>query len=196
MLEEDKRLKSILQSKIENAGHVADRLSYSIVKSKLIGIDHLDKDRLKSLSDDEMEVIDAYLYRYGSLASSIQDSIFKSIADIESEEVSKMSNRDKTNLMERLGLLPSAEDFSSIVTLRNKLMHDYLEEAQKIIDRMNLVMQKSQDLVESFVSVARYAIKFGIEINLSNFTHLSKIQHIDSDVCQSCSMVPCGCPRG
>lgn len=95
--------------------------------------------RLEHLSDTDMEVMDAYLFRYGSLVSNIQDSIFKSIGELEQEPVSAMSDRDKANLMERLGALPSAQVFASLAIIRNKLMHEYPEEAQKHLDRINFI---------------------------------------------------------
>jgi hypothetical protein len=123
-----------------------------------------------------MEMIDAYLFRYGSLASNLQDAVFKSIGEIEQEPVSTMSNRDRTVLMERVGALPSADDFSLVSIIRNRLMHEYPEETKKQIDRINFVMDESPQLVEIFLGVARYAEKFGIQISIDNFRHLASIK--------------------
>ncbi len=167
---------AILKSKIEVTAYVADRLAYSITKARRLDLDPLSMNKLAVLSDDEMEVIDAYLFRYGSLVCNIQDAIFKSIGEVEQEHVSTMSNRDKTNLMERLGALPSAEEFSSLAVLRNRLMHDYPEEMQKHLDRINFITSESPRLVEIFLGIAKYAEKFNIYILMEGLTHLPKLK--------------------
>jgi len=60
---------AILKSKLEVTAHVADRLVYSIRKAQNLGLVPLTLNKLESLSDDEMETMDAYLFRYGSLVS-------------------------------------------------------------------------------------------------------------------------------
>jgi hypothetical protein len=169
----DNKLSAILKSKIEVTAAVADRLAFSVLKVSKLNLNSLTIDRLTALSDDDMEVIDAYLFRYGSLISNIQDSVFKSIGDMEEEPVSTMSNRDKTNLMERIGALPSADKFSNLAILRNKLMHDYPEEMQKHLERINFITDEAPGLIEIFLGIINYAEKFGIYISMQQFKHLS-----------------------
>ncbi len=165
-------LLKILESKLAATASIADRLVYSTHRALDLGLTPLTMEKLRHLSDADMEVIDAYLFRYGSLVSNIQDSIFKSIGELEQEPVSTMSNRDKTNLMERLGALPSAQAFASLAVIRNKLMHEYPEEAQKHLDRVNFIAQEAPRLVAIFIGILRYAEKFNILMPLDAFGHL------------------------
>ena len=166
-----------LKSRLEVTVNIADRLAYSIGRARALGLAPLTVEKLASLSDNDMEVLDAYIFRYGSLVSNIQDSIFKSIAEVEQEPVSTMSNRDKTNLMERLGALPSAERFSSLAVIRNKLMHDYPEEMQKHLERLNFITDEAPRLVEIFIGIKNYAEKFGIRLRMESFNHLSRFSN-------------------
>ncbi len=154
-----------LASSIQATAAVADRLVYSHDKARKRGLDPLTMDALTHLSDEDMELIDAYLFRYGSLVSNIQGGIFKAVFDVE-QEPSDISNRDKTNMMERLGALSSAEEFSSLAIIRNKLMRDYSEEMQKHMDRINYIMAETPRLVEIFLGIVQYAQKFGIHPSL------------------------------
>ena len=162
----------VLASKLDASLHVANRLAYSISRALELGIAPLSMERLDQFGDLEMEVMDAYLYRYGSLVSNIQDSIFKSIGEIENEPVTTMSNRDKANLMERIGALPSAQAFSTFVVIRNKLMHDYPEEAQKQLDRLNFITSEAPNLVRVFTGILSYCEKFGIQHDVRKYAHL------------------------
>ncbi|MFI4939461.1 MAG: hypothetical protein ACHP7O_03830 [Burkholderiales bacterium] len=169
---DDRTAIAALKSKIEVTTGVADRLAFSISKANRLKLTPLSMDKLRHLSDDEMEVLDAYLFRYGSLVSNIQDAIFKSIGEVEGEAVSTMSNRDRTNLMERIGAVPSAGEFSSLAVVRNKLMHDYPEEAQKYLDRINFIATGAPTLVDVFVGIVKYSEKFGIHISMENFANI------------------------
>lgn len=171
----DNKLLTILKSELEAGCGVADRLAFSVAKAKTLNLDALDLNKLGALSDDEIEVIDAYLFRYGSLISNIQDAIFKAIGDLEEEPVSEMSNRDKTNLMERIGALPSAEQFSHLAVLGNKLMHIYPEEVQKHLERINFITGESPKLLAIFVGIVKYAEKFGIVISFDECKNLNKM---------------------
>jgi len=164
---------TILESKIYATASAADRLVYSIGRISNLELTPLTREKLSALTDSDMEVMDAFIYRYGSLVANIQDAIFKSIAEVEQEPTATMSNRDKTNLMERLGALPSAQVFSSIAHIRNKLMHDYTEEANKQLERMNFIIIESSHLVEIFLGITTYAEKFDIHFALGYFSHLS-----------------------
>lgn len=163
-----------LKSQLEVTASIADRLAYSIGRARNLGLVPLGIEKLTLLSDNEMEVMDAFIFRYGSLVSNIQGAIFKSIGEAEQEPVLTMSNRDKTNLMERLGALPSADEFSSLAVIRNKLMHDYPEEMQKHLDRMNFITAEAPRLVELFLGIGKYAEKFGIHLSMANLGHLSR----------------------
>ena len=186
------QLVAILVSSINTTASVADRLVYSIRKSRKNRLDPLTMAKLESLSDDDMECIDAYLFRYGSLVSNIQGGIFKSIFAVEQESID-ISNRDKTNLMERFGALSSAEEFSSLAIIRNKLMHDYPEEMQKHLDRINFIMTEASRLVEIFLGIVKYAEKFGISPSFDGLHHLSSFINDLTLICVFCHKTPCEC---
>ena len=182
----------ILGSKLTATTSVADRLVYSIRRALDLKLSPLSMKKLGLLSDSDMEVMDAYLFRYGSLVSNIQDSIFKSIGEIEQEPVSMMSNRDKTNLMERLGALPSAQAFASLAVIRNKLMHEYPEEAEKHLERINFITKEAPELVRIFIGIMRYAKKFDISISLKHCEHLLTF---GNELCNVCKTIPCVCAK-
>lgn len=163
----------ILASKLMATASVADRLSYSIFRIKQTQTVPLTIEKLESLSESDMEVVDALLYRYGSLVSKIQDSLFKSIADAEGENLNGLSNRDKTNLMEKIGVLPSGVEFSGLAVVRNKLMHDYPEDAQKQLEHINEVFLQAENLVRTFVAILKYSEKL-VQCDMSCFSNLQK----------------------
>ncbi|KDE41176.1 hypothetical protein ADINL_0249 [Nitrincola lacisaponensis] len=86
----------------------------------------------------------------------IQDQLFRGIAYVEQEDISDKSNRDKALLMEKLGAIQSAEAFGSAAMLRNKFAHHYPEETAARLERLNLVIEESEYLIETFHQIKDY----------------------------------------
>jgi hypothetical protein len=81
--------------------------------------------------------VDALFHRYISLISVMQDRLFKSIAIVEQEDVDRISRRDLTELMEKLGALSDAGRFSEGAIARNILAHTYLSHVDDKAERLN-----------------------------------------------------------
>lgn len=89
----------------------------------------LDADRLTKLEPADEEALDAFLKRFEQLVTTIQDQMFRAIALTEAEDLRGMSRRDVAERMERIGALPSADQFRSLVALRNRLSHLYPDDS-------------------------------------------------------------------
>jgi hypothetical protein len=80
----------------------------------------------------------------------IQDQLFRGIAYLEQEDLSNKSNRDKVLLMEKLGVIRSADEFGTAAVLRNKFAHHYPEETVEVIARLNLVVEEADFVISVF----------------------------------------------
>jgi uncharacterized protein YutE (UPF0331/DUF86 family) len=125
---------------------VAHRLAWS--QERVANLFPVEVDSVANFDDETEEKLDAWLHRFNSLASMIQDSLFKSAGLLEQEDVAAMSNRDKTLLMERIGVVQSATGFSNLTTLRNKLAHNYPDDPEKQSERLNAVWHAVADLLQ------------------------------------------------
>ncbi|WP_152547588.1 hypothetical protein [Nitrincola lacisaponensis] len=131
-----------------------DKLIYSL--NKIRGLFPLDGQALALLSEEQEESIDALILRYSQSVAMIQDQLFRGIAYVEQEDISDKSNRDKALLMEKLGAIQSAEAFGSAAMLRNKFAHHYPEETAARLERLNLVIEESEYLIETFHQIKDY----------------------------------------
>ena len=86
----------------------------------------------------------------------IQDHVFRGIAYAEQEDLSDKSNRDKVLLMEKLGAIRSADEFGTAAVLRNKFSHHYPEDAEQRIDRLNLVVQEADFVIDTFQGIIAF----------------------------------------
>ena len=141
----------ILQRNVEACSQRIAKLNYSVNKNR--GIFPLNAGTVTSLTDEQEESIDALILRYAQTVSMIQDHIFRGIAYAEQEDLSDKSNRDKVLLMEKLGAIRSADEFGTAAVLRNKLSHHYPEDVGQRIDRLNLVVQEADFVIDTFQGI-------------------------------------------
>ena len=80
---------------------------------------------------------------------TLQDQVFIGLAIRESEEPRELSRRDLAELMERLGAIPSADQFRSFVGIRNRLAHLYPEEPDRQAANLNAAFEAAPGLLEA-----------------------------------------------
>ncbi len=149
----------ILLGNLSACGQRISKLSYSLNKNK--DLLPLTAEKVTALDDDQEESIDALILRYSQSVAMIQDQIFRGIAYIEQENLSDKTNRDKALLMEKIGAIRSAEEFGAATVLRNKFSHHYPEEVGSRIERLNLVVQEAQYVIETFTDILAYLKRKG-----------------------------------
>lgn len=149
----------ILQSNVEACRQRIAKLAYSVNKNRELF--PLDLDTVAKLTDEQEESIDALILRYAQSVSMIQDQIFRGIAYAEQEDLSDKSNRDKVMLMEKLGAIRSADEFGTAAILRNKFSHHYPEDARQRIDRLNLVVQEADFVIDVFYGITAFLERKG-----------------------------------
>jgi hypothetical protein len=113
---------------------------------------------LEELTVEQEESLDAFLHRFNSLFSMIQDHLFRGVALLEQEDISGKSNRDRTLLMEKLGTIESANQFAGLAELRNRLARHYPNEREKQIERLNLAIPGAKALLEVLDGIRDYAM--------------------------------------
>lgn len=149
----------ILKSNIEACSQRIAKLTYSVNKNRVLF--PLDIGTVKTLTDEQEESIDALILRYAQSVSMIQDQIFRGIAYAEQEDLSDKSNRDKVLLMEKLGAIHSADEFGTAAILRNKFSHHYPEDVAQRLERLNLVVQEAEFVIEVFQGIVVFMARKG-----------------------------------
>lgn len=149
----------ILQNNVEACRQRVAKLAYSLNKNR--GLFPLEIGTITKLTDEQEESIDALILRYAQTVSMIQDQIFRGIAYAEQEDLSDKSNRDKVLLMEKLGAIRSADEFGTAALLRNKFSHHYPEAAEQRIDRLNLVVQEADFVIDTFRGIIAFLERKG-----------------------------------
>ena len=109
-----------------------------------------------ALAPEVEDDIDAFLKRFEQLVNVIQNEVCKAIAVIGGEDIRGLSRREVVELMERLGALPSAGTFRTLVAIRNRIAHVYPEDPERQARNLNEAYAAVADLASAHASASRY----------------------------------------
>ena len=113
-----------------------------------------------SLTIEEIGLFDAISMRFTKLQDLIGGRIFPLILEIIEEDTPKQTYLDRLNKLEQLHFLDNAYTWRTWRDLRNDLTHNYAtNDATKLVDDINAIMQASRDLLEYWKSLREKIIE-------------------------------------
>ncbi len=119
----------------------------------------LTAERYERLSDDEIEHIDQYLYRFTKLQDTIGDRLFKVLLIYIGENIERKSFIDIFNKLEQLGIIENYDIWLELRTIRNELSHEYDDEAAENAIKINKIYEIKDNLTAYFTQIKYYLEK-------------------------------------
>lgn len=119
-------------------------LSYNELKSTM----PLDEQKYLHLSEEEIKALDQFLFRFSKLQDAMGQKLFKTILIFLNEDTEGKPFIDILNLMEKISLLESANDWKVLREDRNELAHNYEDEPKQMSEAINKLYNK-KELIES-----------------------------------------------
>jgi hypothetical protein len=113
--------------------------------------------------DAKPERIDAFVARFGRLQDNLGDKLIP-------EFLRQMLETPKTaidnlNRMEKLGLLTSVLDWVEARNLRNRLVHEYVDDNQEFAESINRAIELVELLVDTHKRLSSYASEHFVVLN-------------------------------
>ncbi len=109
----------------------------------------------EKLSEDEIEHIDQFLFRFTKLQDSIDEKLFSHILLLLEEDYSNKPFLDLLNRIEKLELL-FVSDWLELRVIRNNVAHEYNYNKNEIVDNLNIIYQKHVTLINIFDNLKRF----------------------------------------
>ena len=100
--------------------------------------------------------LDAFMKRFEQLVNTIQDELFKAVAIVGGEDIRALARREVTELMERLGVIPSAARFRALVAIRNRLAHVYPDLPERQAQNLTDAYEAIGELLAAHSQACRY----------------------------------------
>ena len=149
---------NIKQLKLQKIINECDKhiLRMNSAYRKTLAIMPLNVDKYIALSEDEIEHIDQYLFRFSKLQDTIGKRLFKAIFSLLEEEVEDLSFIDILNRLEKLTILESAEQWLELRKIRNTLSHTYEDEPEEMSIAINAIFNKKQSIESIYNRLIAY----------------------------------------
>ena len=115
----------------------------------------LDAGKYSGLTEDEIEHIDQYLFRFAKLQDAIGQRLFREILVMLDENTESMAFVDILNRLEKLGRIESAETWRRLRKIRNQVAHEYDDDPEYMAVALNSAFEARRILVEMLQSVSK-----------------------------------------
>jgi len=104
---------------------------------------------------DLSERLEAFSARFGRLQDTVMDKVLPRLLLAAGENVG--SAIDNLNHADRLRLVDRPDDWIVMRQLRNRLVHEYMEDAEDFANVLNDALRLASDLVETVDRIRRFA---------------------------------------
>ncbi|MCF8038000.1 MAG: hypothetical protein K9K79_01660 [Desulfohalobiaceae bacterium] len=136
----------VIESAIkENDSHI-QRLART--KRLLSAFFPLSIEKMQTLTEEQIEHIDQFIYRFTKLQDSMATRLLPAIYSWLESESRPVPFLDILNRLEQLGLIEDVDQWQFFRNLRNNLAHDYPESLEQTVDTLNVLFEKI-DILES-----------------------------------------------
>lgn len=121
---------------------------------------------VESLEDriEQGEMLDAFVSRFSRLQDTLGDKLLPALLRVSLEKTG--SQLDNLLRAEKMGWIDSAESWIDIRMLRNKLVHEYMDSPEGLLQALITALEKYQILIQTQENFAKYARKLQEELNI------------------------------
>ena len=127
-------------------------------KDKLKSIIPLDVEHYTTLDEIYISIIDQMIFRFSKLQDTMGDKIFPSILELSGEKVKAMTFIDRLNRLEELELLYK-DEWMTLRKDRNEIAHEYSFNQDEVVDSINLIFNRVDDLLKIYDDIYKYCLK-------------------------------------
>lgn len=113
----------------------------------------IDKKNYENLNEKDIQALDQFIYRYTKLQDKIGSSLIKNTAYILDYSYENKTFIDILNLLEKHGIIKSANEWNILRALRNSLSHEYETDSMRQIEIINEARESYNILLNTFENI-------------------------------------------
>ena len=149
---------NLVKDRLERAFNECDKhlLRINQAYSKITNFIPLDTDRYKNLTEEKIQIIDQYLFRFSKLQDAIGEKIFSLILQVVEESIKKLTFIDILNKLERLEIIESADNWRYLRQIRNDIAHQYDDVPEDMATALNNIFEQKQILEKIYIRIKDY----------------------------------------
>jgi predicted nucleotidyltransferase len=112
----------------------------------------------ESLNDEEIAMIDQYLFRFSKLQDTLGEKLFRLIIEDFVENIDTLSFIDILNRLEKIGIIKNTNLWKKLRGLINDISHQYDDEPNEMAESINNIFAQKDILIEIYHNVKSYFI--------------------------------------
>jgi len=112
----------------------------------------------EKLNDDEVRLVDQFIYRFSMLQDAMGKRLFPALLHSLEEDVKSMPFIDILNKIEAMGLMTSKEEWLYLTKLRNEFSHEYSNAAVENAETINTLFEKANLVYHTFIKIKNYSL--------------------------------------
>lgn len=112
---------------------------------------------LRGLDETEIAALDQFISRFAKLQDGMGTKLLPEVLELTKEQGELDAYLDKLNRLEKIGALPSVEEWLELRQMRNAFAHDYPENSELQAAILNQAFSAANRLVEILHHVKKYA---------------------------------------
>lgn len=120
----------------------------------------LNADRLHGLDDTKVAVVDQFVGRFAKLQDAMGAKLLPMVLELTKEQGDLEAYLDKLNRLEKIGALPSVDEWLELREMRNAFAHDYPEDSELQAAILNRAFAAADRLVEILHLVKGFAARY------------------------------------
>ena len=132
------------------------RIHYAL--EKLQKFMPLEVSQYQLLSDEEVEALDQFIFRFSKLQDAMGQRLFSDILALKEEPVKSLSFLDKLNRLEQLGVILDKNQWLAIRDIRNKVSYEYEDDPTAMCNALNHIYASYPQLEAVFVLIKRFCL--------------------------------------
>ncbi len=119
----------------------------------------VDGEQFASLSEDQIEHIDQYIYRFSKLQDTLGDRVFKTLLSAVGETVKNKTFIDIFNRLDELEIVSDYDKWAELRKIRNEISHEYDSTNDEIAQKLNRIYALKDDLLRYYFGVKMFVEK-------------------------------------
>ncbi|WP_151703779.1 hypothetical protein [Nitrincola alkalilacustris] len=144
---------------VEDICHThAERLQWAM--SSLTDLMPLTAERSSKLSPIELAIFDQFIVRFSKLQDAMGAKLLPMILEITHEQGDLSTFIDKLNRLEKIGAIPSTQQWLLLREMRNQFAHDYPEDPEIQASLLNKAFSQATILLDVFAHATAFAAKY------------------------------------
>jgi len=111
--------------------------------------------RYENLSDDEVEAIDQYLFRFTKLQDTMGNKLFRVIVSQYFDNIDQLTFLDILNHLEKIEILEDINIWKTLRSIRNDISHTYDDEPEEMAEALNNIFAYKDELLNIFNKIEK-----------------------------------------